>query len=349
MNERLSVAIPCRVDEPGLRATLESLRVACGHSALLPGLVAELVICINGVTPETRCVPLMTVRDFCARYQVPLEERWVEPETLRTKGRNGERENGRTGERERGEIEAFPDSSLSVVPFPRCTVLLTERRGKPPAWNTLWQWAKSDLVLFVDADVRVDSEAVYHLWARLQREPHLQLVAAREVPVLQDGGTMWSRMGAIPYRFNFGNAGGRLLMLRKEALTEGMPEDLLLEDAWLTVAVGRSRVAKEMQAQVCFLPPATGCDYFAERVRTEGGKLQIRRLHKGLLAAGPIAQYQWAEFWREIRLPEYPLVCLALVVRLVARLWARLSLTRKNFYALYRPFPSTKGWESSLR
>jgi hypothetical protein len=210
----------------------------------------------------------------------------------------------------------------------------------------LWRWVKSELILFSDADVRVDAEALYYLWSRLQQEPQLRLVAAREVPVLKDGGTMWSRMGAIPYRFNFGNAGGRLLLLRKEALPNGIPEDLLLEDAWLTVAVGRQRVAKEMRAQVFFLPPATGRDFFAERVRTEGGKLQIRRLYKELLVAGPIAQYHWPQFWHEIRPAEYPLVVFALLVRWLARLWARLSLTRKDFYALYRPFTSTKGWES---
>jgi hypothetical protein len=205
---------------------------------------------------------------------------------------------------------------------------------------------KGTLVLFADADVEVDTEAVYHLLTRFQREPGLQLVAAREVPVLTDGGTVWSRMGAIPYRFNFGNAGGRLLLLRRGAVPNGIPEDLLLEDAWLTVAVGKHRVAKEMRAQVFFLPPATGRDYFAERVRTEGGKLQIRRLYKELLAAGPIARYPWSQFWRELRLTEYPLVTFAFVVRWVAGLWAQLSLTRKDFYALYRPFPSTKKWES---
>lgn len=349
MNERLSVAIPCRANEPDFGVTLASLAVACRHALLPPGFVAELVICINGVSPGITGVPLGAVRDFCARSQVSLEERWLEAETHRTRGRNGERENGRTGEREKENVDVFPVSPPPVAPFPRCTVLLTERRGKPPAWNTLWQWAHGTFVLFADADVQVDSEAVYHLWARFQHEPHLQLVAAREVPVLKDGGTVWSRMGAIPYRFNFGNAGGRLLLLRKEALPGGMPEDLLLEDAWLTVAVGRHGVAKDMQARVFFLLPATGRDYFAERVRTEGGKLQIRRLHRDLLAAGPIAQYQWPEFWREIRMTEYPLVILALVVRVIAHLWARLSLTRKDFYALYRPFPSTKGWESPLR
>ena len=69
-------------------------------------------------------------------------------------------------------------------------------------------------------------------------------MAARETPILEAGSSIWSRMGALPYRFNFGNAGGRLFLIRKDALSGPMPEDLLLEDAWLTVAVGKQRVRK---------------------------------------------------------------------------------------------------------
>jgi hypothetical protein len=156
-------------------------------------------------------------------------------------------------------------------------------------------------------------------------------------------------MGVLPYRFNFGNAGGRLLLIRKEALPEGLPENLLLEDAWLTVAVGKRQVAKELRAQVFFLPPATGRDYFAERVRTEGGKLQLRRAHGALLLTGPVAEYHWAQFWQEIALREYPLVALALIVKGLARVWAWVALTRKDFYSLYRPFSSTKVWMSWQR
>jgi cellulose synthase/poly-beta-1,6-N-acetylglucosamine synthase-like glycosyltransferase len=234
-------------------------------------------------------------------------------------------------------------------PFPSFIILLTERKGKPPAWNTLWRWSEGELVLFCDADVRIEKEAVYHLYTRLQQEPHLALVAAREVPVLQVEGTWWSRMGAIPYRFDFGNAGGRLYLVRRGALLGMMPEDLLLEDAWLTVAVGKRRVVKEPQAHVFFLPPASWRDYFAERVRTEGGKLQLHREHGALLAEGPVAQYHWRRFWQEIRVREYPLVACSLALRLLARLYARMALTRKDFYALYRPFTSTKAWISTRR
>ncbi len=383
MKGGLTLAIPCRADEPGLTATLESLFAACQHPQLPPRLISELVICINGLKPEETCVPLRAVRDFCARHGVPMEEVWLEPnerptrdeaqdlvlsptrgeacpepfdfaqDRLRRRSQDGE-EKGLQHEwmapapipPPQGEREPVLGGrgASTKSPVPSFMVLLTERKGKPPAWNALWRKARGKVVLFCDADVRIESEAVYYLYTRLQRESHLRLVAAREVPVLQDGGTWWSRMGAIPYRFDFGNAGGRLYVLRKDALSSAMPEDLLLEDAWLTVAVGKHRVAKELRAHVLFLPPATWRDCFAERVRTEGGKLQLARAYRVLLAAGPVAQYDWSQFWREIAIGEYPLVACAVGLRALARLWAWLALTRKGFYALYRPFSSTKGW-----
>ncbi|MGE0825158.1 MAG: glycosyltransferase family 2 protein [Candidatus Binatia bacterium] len=357
MTESLSVAIPCRADEPDLETTLNSLAVACGHTQLPPGLVAELIVCINGLQPAGMCASLLAVREFCARQGIAKEEVWVthggqqapDPVPTQKVTEPGNRRGGQSVTRGAQQSPASPllppsDSTYPLPPFPRCTILLTERSGKPPAWNMLWRQSQGALVLFADADVRVEEDAVVALCIRMQCEPQLRLVAAREVPMLQDGGTLWSRMGAIPYRFNFGNAGGRLLLIRKDALVQGMPEDLLLEDAWLTVAVGRMQVAKELAAKVYFLPPATARDYVAERIRTEGGKLQIRRQYRQLLAGGPIAHYRWADFWREISVHEYPLIFLALLMRIFANGWARLALTRKDFYALYRPFTSTKGW-----
>ncbi len=342
MHDSLSVVIPCRSSEPGLLATLESLYEACSHTDLPQGLIIELLICINGIRRGEVCPPLVAVREFCRRYEIRLEEVW-----LPGHGKNeAEWANGRMGEWAKKMGEAVTGSPIPRFShsFPRCTVLLTERPGKPPAWNTLWHHARGTMVLFSDADVRTDGDAVWALYMRMQHEPTLNLVAAREVPVVSDGGTLWSRMGAIPYRFNFGNAGGRLLLLRKIVLPDGMPENLLLEDAWLTVAVGRTHVAKEMGAQVFFVPPVTGRDYFAERIRTEGGKLQLVREHGPLLSSGPVAAYQWSHFWQELSLHEYPLVVLSQVIKGVARLWAWLALTRRDFYSLYRPFSSTKEW-----
>lgn len=331
MRRGLSLAIPCRADEPSLVETLESLLSACRHSTPPLPPITELLICINGIVPDGECAALTATRDFCACHDIPLHERWILDE-----------------ERSSVELQQRAWAQATVdLPIPVCTVLVTERRGKPPAWNVLWSQASGAAVLFCDADVRVGQEAVRLLQARLADAPHLSVVAAREVPVLHGRGTLWSRMAALPYRFDFGNAGGRLFVIRSNALPGTMPEDLLLEDAWLTVAVGKTRVAKEWQAKVYFLPPATGRDYFAERVRTEGGKLQIRRAHGHLLEQGSIATYRWSDFLRKIAWHEYPLVCFSLVLRVVARAWARLALTKKEFYALYRPFPTTKTWSQN--
>lgn len=344
MNGGLSLAIPCRVDEPGLGATLRSLYAACQHPSLLESLVQELTVCINGVEQGVQCPPLAAVRAFCRDHTIPLQELWISQtdEPLREEALSLASGGNETINQKKVRGDVVEPGRHPVIPC--CSVILTERRGKPPAWNLLWRRAAGEIVLFCDADVRVDPEAVWCLYSRLQQESHLLLVAAREMPVLEAGGTMWSRMGAIPYRFDFGNAGGRLLMLRKGALPNGMPEDLLLEDAWLTVAVGKDRVAKEWRAAVYFLPPATGRDYFAEKVRTEGGKLQIRRAYGELLKHGSIATYRWSRFLQDIAWHEYPLVMVALFIRGLAHLWARLALLNRGFYALYRPFLTTKDW-----
>lgn len=350
MNLPLTLAIPCRADEPGLAETLESLRTACRH---LHGPV-ELVMCLNGLRRTHPCRPLAAVRAFCRRYGIPVQEMWDPGQAGETTPLQGGTPVSLLPQEETKRSEALQDqpgvaAPTEVGPLRRCTVLLTEELGKPRAWNRLWKCAAGELVLFCDADVRVAADAVSCLLDRLRREPQLRLLAAREVPVLSPGATLWSRLGAIPYRFDFGNAGGRLYLIKKTALAGEMPEDLLLEDAWLTVAVGRRWVAKEWHAQVYFLPPATWRDYFAERVRTEGGKLQLRRAHTALLASGPIAQYPWGDLWRGIRVREYPLVGLALGVRLLARVVAWSALLRKDFYALYRPFASTKEWLAAER
>jgi hypothetical protein len=340
----LTIGVPCRADEPGLLETLESLVFACQQPTFPIGLTVELVVCINGVTEREPSRPRAAVHEVCARLGVPVKEIRLDSEKCFSSTPQFARLTPlRTGTRNPCSNSTHQEEN-GPVSLQGCLVLLTERLGKPRAWNAIWQRASGETVLFCDADVRVEQRAVAALYVRLERDSTLVLVAAREVPMTDNDDTVWSRMAALPYRFDFGNAGGRLYIIRKGTLPNGMPEDLLLEDAWLTVAVGRQRVVKEPRAQVFFLPPATCGDYFAERVRTEGGKLQIRRQHGVLLHQGPIARYSWRRFWRDIALSEYPLATLALCLRGLARVWAWIALWRRDFYALYHPFPSTKGW-----
>ncbi len=317
IEKTLSLAIPCRADEPGLGSTLDSLLAACRSPALPSACLREILICLNGVSADRPSPPLHAVREFCTRHAITLDEI---------------------------DLASAQERSPHAAAGLRCVVLVAGWRGKPRAMNALWRWARGDLLAFCDADVRVAPDALARLYAQLQNDARARLVAAREVPVVDAQASLWSRIGALPYRFDFGNAGGRLFMIRTDALISPLPEDLLLEDAWLTVAVGKSHVRKHMQAQVFFVPPQTWNDYFAERVRTEAGKIQLRRQHAALLEHGPVAAYPWAEFVRRMTWPEYGLALVALAIRGLARLWAWGRLRRGGFYRLYRPFRSTKRW-----
>src|SRR5262249_19556863 len=78
MNDSLSLAIPCRADEPGLEATLTSLYEACQLPTLPPRLIKELNICINGLKRGAPCASLLAVRAFCAQHNIALKEIWLE-------------------------------------------------------------------------------------------------------------------------------------------------------------------------------------------------------------------------------------------------------------------------------
>jgi hypothetical protein len=149
----------------------------------------------------------------------------------------------------------------------------------------------------------------------------------------------------LPYRFYFHNVSGRLYIMRWDALVGDMPEGLLFEDAWLTVAVGRRWIAQDPRAQVFFLPPATLRDCLAERVRTEAGKIQIKRFYPELLTQGPLAKYPWPDFVRGIHPRELPLALLLLGIRLLARARVKWTLPAREGQNLWQVVVSSKQWE----
>ncbi len=331
MKSAISLVVPCRADEPDFRSTLDSLLIASDSHSLPDNCVKELIVCINGGNVEKDCPPLRAVRYFCDANKLRLDEVWLD-------------ESRPTIENELTSYDGrVVDQKL------RCLVLSAPWRGKPRAMNALFKRSRSNLLVFCDADVRVDPEAIAHLYSEAICKNGPYLIAATEVPDDSASGSLWWRLGALPYRFDFGNVGGRLFLIRKNALRKPLPEDLLLEDAWITVAVGKKHVRKLKSARVFFVPPLTWSDYFAERVRAEGGKIQIKRQYKHLLLAGPVAKYPWMEMLRRVRMREYIHVILILVTRVVARLVAYVRLTRSDFYGLYRPFKSTKDWSTGGR
>jgi hypothetical protein len=202
------------------------------------------------------------------------------------------------------------------------THLVVEAKAdKARAWNLLRGSCTTPLLVFCDADVDVEETALVALIAALEAQPEKLLASARQVPAL-DGASLVARAAALPYRFDFNVVGGRLYAMRRDAVAR-MPEGLLLEDGWLSARLGTDRLLTVPEARVFFRPPQTLGDYLRERVRTEAGKVQIRRERR---AAGqpqtPIARYPWKEIARGLPLRDWPLVALNLGVRAIARVAA---------------------------
>ena len=316
----LTIAVPASASEADLAATLASLDASAARS----GRGYELLIAING--PEDPSPALAGVRAFAAAIGAAVD---VEGEL----------------EADAPRAVAF-DVNGSETTAPSARVLRVVRlatRSKIAAWNAIRAAAAAPLVVFADADVRVSANAVALLAERLESEPRLAAVAGREVAVVAYGDGFVSRLGALPYRFDFANIPGRLYAVRAAAVPTSLPANVIAEDGYLTVRLGPERFTRASGAVVYLRPPATWSDYLRQRVRHELGKMQLAREVADGHGAHGFGRTPWRAFVRDIRVAEYPLVAGSLALRAVARAaaWWR---ARRGFAAGWAVLPTTKRW-----
>jgi hypothetical protein len=233
----------------------------------------------------------------------------------------------------RGFAESLPAGAVGV--FTDATA------DKTRAWNRIRAACTTPLLALCDADVTLAEDALERLVTYLEANPAIKLASARRVPEL-DGATFVARAAALPSRFDFHVVIGALYVVRTAAI-EAMPEGLLFEDTWLSARLGRSALATVALAEARYRPPATLRDYFRERLRTEAGKVQIRRRWRvdGHRGSRRIAVYPWRAMWRGLLLRDWPLVLLNLGVRFVARAAAEVAAASGRSVA-WRLVPSSK-------
>jgi hypothetical protein len=299
----LTIGVPASSSEDDLPAALESLYA----SALVTGGAIEVVVAVNG--PDEPAPAVVGVETFARAHGLPL----VAPDQA-------------------------PPATGSCV-----RLLRLAPQSKVAAWNAIRDAARAPIIVFADADVRVTIAAIPLLVARLQAAPELAIVAGREAALVTPEDGLVAHVAALPHRFDFGNVPGRLYALRVAALPEAMPPNVLHEDAYLTVRLGRERFAKEPGAVVYLRPPTTWREYLHQRVRNEIGKLQLTHEFPELHRAHGFGRYPWRRFLREIAPREYPLVALLMTARVFARARA-LRQIKHGFRRGWAVLPSTKRW-----
>ena len=250
----LTLAVPCRSDEPGLARPLEAAHAALGGTQAGP---VELLVCING-PDRVASAALRDVRAFARGSRTPFAEVAVDGI---------------------GPAPLPPaDAPLTVA------ALLVGRAGKPLAWNVLRQQAGAPVAIFFDADVWFAPDAFRLLLGALAAAPAAALASGKTTCAPRP--RAFERIMAAPYGVDFPNLSAQLYAARLGALPAAMPEDLIEPERWLELVVGRERVVRVPEARVAVRLPATLADFCRQRVRIEMGKVQLARAYPDLAVRG---------------------------------------------------------------
>lgn len=246
----VTLAIPCRVDEPSLGRTLERAWEDLGRA----GVPWRTLVCLNG-----------------ARASASAARRDLD-EAARRVGQ--------------GVVAIDVDAGTLVTPADHDAVVVldTARVGKAVAWNCLRARLTTDVVAFLDADVGLEPGTMGLLVAALDAVPTAAIASPKTTCAAR--GTAFEAIMAAPYGVDFPNLSGQLYAARTARLPARMPEDLIEPERWLELEVGRDAVVREPRARVIVRLPATLRDFYRQRIRIEMGKVQLEREYPALAQRG---------------------------------------------------------------
>jgi hypothetical protein len=302
----VTLAVPCRTDEPDLGRTLDAAWARFAE-ARLP--VATLV-CLNGPGADD-CRPLRALR-------APASSRTV---TV---------------------VDADANDGEAVGPAPDTILAMrTRRAGKAIAWNLLRARLATGTVVFLDADVALGPDAIGRLVTALDRHPDAVLASPKTRCAPRP--TVFEGIMAVPYAIDFPNLSGQLYAARTAGLPARMPEDLIEPERWLELEVGCDRMVREPSATVSVRLPATLRDFYRQRVRIEMGKVQLEQDYPALAARGN-PQPRLRTALRTLRARELVQLGIYLVLRESAYLVARRRYRRRATAGVWIQATSTKEW-----
>jgi hypothetical protein len=310
-----TLAIPCRADEPALGRTLAAAVASWRRAPEASARRLEVLVCLNG-REGTR--PRADLAAFAAAEGLVLHEIDVD--------------------------QAWPPAAPSTDGPLGLVVFSTPRAGKAIAWNVLRLRARSELALFLDADVSFTVDAVGRLLGALVASPAAAIASARTACAPRPG--LFERIMAAPYGVVFPNLSPQLYAARLPALPAAMPEDLIEPEHWLELMVGADRIVRVPGVEVVVRLPGSLDDFFRQRIRIEMGKVQLTRDYPGLTARslpqpGARAAVRSLGASGSLRLAAY------LALRTTAHAIAWWRYRRGRTAGIWRQAASTKRWDTA--
>ena len=312
---RVTLAVPCRTDEPALGRTAAAAWAAWQAAPQSRTSALEILVCLNGEAPARPA--LEELREVARLLGVTLRDVDLDAPAGAARG---------------------PDPGSAVV------ALRTRRQGKAPAWNALREYASGGTTLFMDADVSFAADAFGLLLTALDTEPDAVLASGKTVCAPRP--TLFEGVMAVPYRVDFPNLSPQLYAARTTELPARMPDNLLDPEHWLELTVGADRIVRVPQARVVIRLPATVRDFFRQRVRIEMAKVQLAAEHPQLAGRGA-AQPGARAVLRALAPPDLIRLAVYLALRRVAHGVARRRYQRGRTTDLWPQAGSTKRWDAT--
>lgn len=214
----------------------------------------------------------------------------------------------------------------------RLSAVFLDRASKPAAWNRLRE-EPADITVFCDADVILEPGSIRALVDALVGRSTAVVATGRQRPAPPQG--VVGRIATVPFRLEWGGVAGTLYAARHSWLPE-MPEDVLLDDAWLWAKAaeqGGGAVVAASGAVAIFRPAESLRDLWRQRVRAQAGKRQIRSMG---LSLAPAAQGAGLTAFAAYPLSDWPAIIALGLIKLGAAAWSRVRPVQ------WRPATSTK-------
>jgi len=311
----VTLAIPCRADEPALGRTLAAAAASWARTPESATHALEVLVCVNG---RDGARPRADVRAFATSTGTDAVE---------------------------VDVDASHPPAVPPLDGPHAVVtLVTRRAGKPLAWNLLRRYARGPVALFADADVSFTPDAFGVLLAALEAAPSAVIASAKTTCAPRAG--VFEGIMAAPYGIDFPNLSPQLYAARVAGLPAVMPEDLIDPEHWLELVVGRALLVRTPDVRVAVRLPGTLADFFRQRIRIEMGKVQLARDYPGLESRG-VPQPRLRAALASLAPADVARLATYLALRSLAHGIAWWRWRRGRTADVWRQAATTKSWDAA--
>lgn len=226
--------------------------------------------------------------------------------------------------------------------YPEVRLVEITERGKPNTWNILRSQARNNLILFGDGDVHFDRYAFESLYDALNTGDKIAY-GATNIPYLKESNWLVQILksdSSIPQACLYGRLYGidnsRTQKVLESRKIYKMPEDVILEDLWLSLAIGSENWEIEKSAKVYYTP--YGLTEAPKMFRRQArGVSQIRKGYKELFNTEKNAQNPLSTANRFRRLRNTPgiarkvVACSNFLLHKFILTYAQIATRNENF------------------